>query len=125
MIAMLLALSMAIFPIRGVSAAVAMPPQHPAITSVGHGAHHQTAASHDCEGGADVVVSTDAGSPSRSTSHHALPASCCDMICHAITAAVAMIVSASTPFVRLPAIFSDEQVASNPSTRLERPPRTV
>lgn len=123
MIAILLALTMAVFPVRGVSAAVAMSLQE--MTLAADSGDHHHASAHDSDGGSEVSISKDVGASSRPNPHHAAPASCCDMICHAITATVSHMVGRSTPFGRLLAALSDEQVESQLSARLERPPRTA
>ncbi|NIX78261.1 hypothetical protein [Microvirga terricola] len=122
MIAILLALTMAVFPVRGVSAAVAMSLQKETVAAA---AHHHDHASYDRDGQGEASVTRDVGSPSRHTPHHAAPATCCDMICHAITTTMAVVVGRLTPFARLRAILSDEQVESHLSARHERPPRTA
>ena len=121
MIAVLFALSLAIFPISGMRSAAVMGHHHQHSA----GAHHASAHSLPGELAADELASaTDDCSSHKAP--HGKQTGCCDMgACHAFTVAPLATFAYSALLMGSIADRRDEQARGELSARIERPPRTV
>jgi hypothetical protein len=122
-IAVVLALSMAIFPISGARSAAAMSNHHHhdhgAVAH--HAPDHTLATDHAPD---QVATATDdcSGHKSRSGKQ----TGCCDMgVCHAFTAAPWATSADMASLVETVGDYGDEQVRGELSVRIDRPPRTA
>jgi hypothetical protein len=123
-IAVVLALSMAIFPVSMVRAAAMVGHSHAGMTFVEHGNPHVHAASPqaDC---ASLASADDHATPSDEGSQNSAP-SCCGMAaCHVFQMSAAPTVSTPTGSAHVLHSPGDEQVTGAFSVRIDRPPRTV
>lgn len=118
-IAVLLAIIMAVFPISMPQAAVSAGHQHGAMHS-GHG-HGDRAAKVSCDNRTLV-----AGETGNQNSHDAGGQICCSMgSCHALQAGTVPTLHLPAPTVIPAATTGDEQVDDIIPGRLDRPPRAV
>jgi hypothetical protein len=117
-IAVLLAITMAIFPISMPRAAALGGHDHAAVLEGDHGAAAE-AVHHDVSTGDDCLDHSGG-------SHDGSGLPCCGMgACHAFEMTVAPDVHSPVTSAVPLAIIGDEQVASVTPGRLDRPPRTV
>lgn len=123
LIAVLLALSMAIFPITMVRAAAMGGHSHGATTQADHGDHHHpTSLEADCA----PVSAVDSGCTSSEDPSHTSGPSCCGMgACHAFQLSAAPEVFTPVRSVQIVHMSGDQQVSGAFSVRIDRPPRTV
>ena len=119
MLAVMLALALAIFPISGGQSAA----------TIGHQHHHSVQTNHAGDHSIDAAADELASAADDCAGHKApqgKQAGCCDMgACHAFTTASLTILAYSASLVGSVADRRDDQVRGEPSARLERPPRTV
>ena len=122
-LAALLALSLAIFPISGMGSAVlASHAHHHHGAATAHTHDHATVADHD---GADELASAADDCAGHEASH-GKETGCCGMgACHAFTVAALVGFTYSALPMGSIANRGDEQVRGELSARIERPPRTV
>jgi hypothetical protein len=128
-IAWLLALSMAVFPMSMARAAVMGGHAH-AATEAGHhghdhgaatpsdhhGDHHDHAAAAHADASADTAMADEA-------SHASGAPSCCHMACQVFQVSVAPAVSTALGSAHVIQVAADEQVRGERATRIDRPPR--
>lgn len=125
-VAALLAVSMAIFPISIPQAAAVGSPEvghhHAATAEAPHGRAH---ASVDCKNvSVDGVTIAGECSPQQ-RADYATGQDCCNMVCHFFQLSAAPAVAVPVGALVTLAMVGDEQVSGPSPSRLDRPPRTV
>ncbi|MDN3626188.1 hypothetical protein [Methylobacterium isbiliense] len=135
LVAVLLALAVGIFPVAAAASSRAM-------LGGAQGGHHLTTVHEAAASAAEDAVALDATRPDQERladmathRHHQSSgkgksdsnASCCQLACHTSFQASAVVpfVVSRTPVLKRFAVVRDAQVAGGPSSRIERPPRSL